>query len=86
MIPIILMSHGNPIAFAIAPPAEGPSGNRELGKLSADAVAWKDGKVRMVFSRLSRSCRDKRWLCQADPLPIAYPIQKATSAMAYTLP
>ena len=24
IIPIIVMSHGNPIAFAIAPPAEGP--------------------------------------------------------------
>lgn len=23
-IPIIVMSHGNPIAFAMAPPAEGP--------------------------------------------------------------
>jgi len=27
-IPIIVMSHGNPMAFAMAPPAEGPCVNK----------------------------------------------------------
>lgn len=30
MIPIIVMSHGKPIAFAIAPPAEGPFGKQRI--------------------------------------------------------
>lgn len=29
-IPIIVMSHGNPMAFAMAPPAEGPYINKTL--------------------------------------------------------
>ena len=37
IIPIIVMSHGNPIAFAIAPPAEGPFRKQRIRCRQKDA-------------------------------------------------
>lgn len=43
MIPMIVMSQGNPIAFAMAPPADGPFRDRELDK----AVSRRLGDTRV---------------------------------------
>lgn len=41
IIPIIVMSQGKPIAFAIAPPAEGPLGKQKISPFSKHLIARK---------------------------------------------
>lgn len=56
MIPMIVMSHGNPIALAIAPPAEGPSGKSGLDKaLSKHLVEGRELLARVLWKYLLRS-------------------------------
>lgn len=80
IIPIIVMSQGKPIAFAMAPPAEGPLGKQKISTFSKCLIVRKC-KDFCICRRFYLSCIEVKVV-----LPIAYPIQKATSAMAYTLP
>jgi hypothetical protein len=49
IIPIIVMSHGKPMAFAIAPPAEGPFGKRELDSALANILPTENGKISILL-------------------------------------
>lgn len=48
------MSHGNPIAFAIAPPAEGPFRKQRI------RCRQKEAKVEIIFSRHYQWCTEKK--------------------------
>lgn len=55
-IPIIVMSQGKPIAFAMAPPAEGPLEKQKISPFSKCVIAQKNVKICVFQGGFYLSC------------------------------
>lgn len=71
IIPIIVMSQGKPIAFAMAPPAEGPLGKQKI-RLSPNVFLPEKCKDLFMSRRFYLSCIEVKGILKASILlPIA---------------